>query len=135
MTYAAPVAPAGLGRAFEAAIARLPGLLSTTGYLPDGLPALRELLAARYEERGLPTSPDQIVVTSGALGAVSLIARAFVEQGRPRPGRGGELSARPRSLHVGRGEAQHPSRSSPTARGTSTRRSPCSRPAGIAPRT
>ncbi len=81
MTYAAPVAPAGLGRAFESAIARLPGLLSTTGYLPDGLPALREMLAARYEERGLPTSPDQIVVTSGALGAVSLIARAFVEQG------------------------------------------------------
>ena len=81
MTYAAPVAPAGLGRAFENAIARLPGLLSTTGYLPDGLPVLREMLAARYEERGLPTSPDQIIVTSGALGALSLIARTFVEQG------------------------------------------------------
>jgi DNA-binding transcriptional MocR family regulator len=81
MTYAAPVAPAGLGRAFEAAIDRLPGLLSTTGYLPDGLPALRELLAERYRERGLPTSPDQIVVTNGALGALSLIARAFVERG------------------------------------------------------
>ena len=81
MTYAAPVAPAGLGRAFEAAITRLPGLLSTPGYLPDGLPALRELLAERYAERGLPTSPDQIIVTSGALGAVSLIARAFVDPG------------------------------------------------------
>ena len=81
MTYAAPVAPAGLGRAFESAITRLPGLLSTTGYLPDGLPALRELLAARYAERGLPTSPDQIVVTNGALGAVSLIARAFIDPG------------------------------------------------------
>jgi DNA-binding transcriptional MocR family regulator len=81
MTYAAPVAPAGLGRAYEAAVARLPGLLSTTGYLPDGLPALRELLAERYELRGLPTSPDQIVVTSGALGAISLIARAFIDPG------------------------------------------------------
>jgi DNA-binding transcriptional MocR family regulator len=81
MTFAAPAAPAGLGRAFEAAIARLPGLLSTTGYLPDGLPVLRELIAERYEERGLPTSPDQIVVTSGAQGAVSLIARAFVDRG------------------------------------------------------
>ena len=80
MTYAAPVAPAGLGRAFEAATARLPGLLSTSGYLPDGLPALRELLAERYEQRGLPTSPDQIVVTNGALGALSLIARAFIER-------------------------------------------------------
>src|SRR5687767_2822179 len=29
MTFAAPAAPAGLGRAFEAATARLPGLLST----------------------------------------------------------------------------------------------------------
>src|SRR5688572_14846494 len=76
LTYAAPVAPAGLGRAFEAAITRLPGLLSTTGYLPDGLPALREALAARYEERGIPTSPDQIVVTNGATAAISLIARA-----------------------------------------------------------
>ncbi len=81
MTYAAPVAPAGLGRAFEAAITRLPGLLSTTGYLPDGLPALRELLAARYEQRGIPTTPDQIVVTNGASAAISLIARAFVGQG------------------------------------------------------
>ncbi|MGH3458832.1 PLP-dependent aminotransferase family protein [Aeromicrobium sp.] len=81
LTYAAPVAPSGLGRAFEAATARLPGLLSTPGYLPDGLPALRELLAERYAARGLPTSPDQIVVTSGALSAVSLVARAFVEQG------------------------------------------------------
>ncbi len=81
LTYAAPVAPAGLGRAFEAAITRLPGLLSTTGYLPDGLPALRELLAARYEDRGIPTSPDQIIVTNGATAAISLIARAFVSQG------------------------------------------------------
>jgi DNA-binding transcriptional MocR family regulator len=81
MTFAAPAAPAGLARAFEAATARLPGLLSTTGYLPDGLPALRELLAARYEERGLPTSPEQIVVTSGAQGAISLIARTFIERG------------------------------------------------------
>lgn len=81
MTYAAPVAPAGLGRAFEAAMARLPGLLTTTGYLPDGLPALRELLAERYTARGIATSPDQIIVTSGALGAVALIARAFVEPG------------------------------------------------------
>ena len=81
MTFAAPVAPAGLGRAFETAVTRLPGLLATTGYLPDGLPVLRELLAARYGERGLPTDPDQIVVTNGALGAISLISRAFMNPG------------------------------------------------------
>jgi DNA-binding transcriptional MocR family regulator len=81
MTFAAPFAPAGLGRAYETATARLPGLLSTTGYLPDGLPALRELLADLYVRRGLPTTPDQIIVTSGAQGALSLIARAFVDRG------------------------------------------------------
>ena len=81
LTYSAPVAPAGLGRAFETAIDRLPGLLATTGYLPDGLPVLREQIAERYTSRGLPTSPDQIVVTNGALGAISLVARAFIENG------------------------------------------------------
>lgn len=83
MTYAAPVAPAGLGGVFEAALTSLPSLLATTGYLPDGLPVLRERLAERYTARGLPTSPDQIVVTSGALSAISLIARAFVKPGDP----------------------------------------------------
>lgn len=81
MTYSAPTAPSGLGRAFESAVAKLPRLLATTGYLPDGLPALREMLAQRYTDRGFVTSPDQIVVTSGALGAISLIARAFVQPG------------------------------------------------------
>lgn len=81
MTYAAPVAPHGLGHVFETALASLPSLLATSGYLPDGLPVLRERLAERYTARGVPTSPDQIVVTNGALGAISLIARAFVETG------------------------------------------------------
>lgn len=81
MTFAAPLAPAGLGRAFETAVTHLPGLLATTGYLPDGLPVLRELLAERYTARGLPTEPDQVVVTNGALGAISLISRAFIDPG------------------------------------------------------
>lgn len=81
LTYSAPAGPAGLGRAFEAAIAKLPGLLATTGYLPDGLPVLRELLAQRYTDRGLPTDPEQIVITNGALGAVSLMAHTVISRG------------------------------------------------------
>lgn len=77
MTYSAPTAPAGLARAFEQAAESLPSLLATTGYLPDGLPALREALAQGYTDRGLPTDPEQIVVTNGALGAISLIGRAL----------------------------------------------------------
>lgn len=82
LTYAAPAGTPGLTRAFEAAAARLPGLLATTGYLPDGLPALRAALAERYNRRGLPTDPEQIIVTSGAMGALSLIARTFLTPGR-----------------------------------------------------
>ena len=82
MTYAAPAGPPGLARAFEAAMAKLPGLLATTGYLPDGLPVLREILAQRYTDGGLPTDPGQIVVTSGAMGAISLVARTLLSPGQ-----------------------------------------------------
>ncbi len=81
LTYSAPAGPAGLGRAFESAVTKLPGLLATTGYLPDGLPVLRELIAQRYTDRGLPTEPDQIVITNGALGAVSLMAHTVLSPG------------------------------------------------------
>lgn len=82
MTFSAPLAPPGIARAFEAAATKLPGLLATTGYLPDGLPALREILAQRYTDRGLPTEPGQIVVTSGAQGAISLLGRALLRPGQ-----------------------------------------------------
>lgn len=82
LTYSAPIGPPGLARAFESAAAKLPGLLATTGYLPDGLPVLRDILAQRYTESGLPTSPEQIIVTSGAMGAISLLARALITPGQ-----------------------------------------------------
>lgn len=82
LTYSAPVGPPGLARAFESAATKLPGLLATTGYLPDGLPVLREMLAQRYTDDGLPTDPEQIVVTSGAMGAISLLARALISPGQ-----------------------------------------------------
>lgn len=78
LTFSAPTGPPGLARAFESAAARLPGLLTTTGYLPDGLPVLREILARRYTDQGLATDPEQIVVTSGAMGAISLLARTLL---------------------------------------------------------
>jgi DNA-binding transcriptional MocR family regulator len=82
LTYSAPAGTPGLARAFEAAATKLPGLLATTGYLPDGLPVLREILAQRYTDAGLPTDPGQIVVTSGAMGAISLLARVLVGPGQ-----------------------------------------------------
>jgi DNA-binding transcriptional MocR family regulator len=81
LTCAASAAPPGIAAAYEAAVAELPSYLSGTGYYPSGLPELREVLARRYDERGLPTTPDQIVVTTGALAATAIAARALTGLG------------------------------------------------------
>src|SRR6185369_15863904 len=52
-----------------------------TGYDPSGVPDLRAAIADRFTARGLPTSPEQIMVTSGALGALSVVARAYLGPG------------------------------------------------------
>ena len=49
----------------------------TPGYVPLGLPALRREIARGYTARGLPTDPDQIIVTSGAQQAIALVAQLF----------------------------------------------------------
>lgn len=48
---------------------------------PLGLPALRELLARRFVERGIPAHPDQIVLTESATQALDLICRFLLEPG------------------------------------------------------
>ncbi|MGL5910011.1 MAG: PLP-dependent aminotransferase family protein, partial [Phycicoccus sp.] len=81
LTCAAVRAPAGVAEAYEAAVARLPSYLAAAGYLTHGLPELREAVAARYAARGLPTTPDQIVVTSGAIAGVATVAAAVHRPG------------------------------------------------------
>lgn len=51
------------------------------GYAPMGLPALRDGLAHRLTTQGLPTTPDELLITSGAQGAISLLATALVRPG------------------------------------------------------
>lgn len=82
MTYAASAAPRGMSSVFAAAAEKLPGILSTTGYLPDGLRELREAIADQHAADGLPTTPDQIIVTSGAMGAINLAAQTFLSPGK-----------------------------------------------------
>ncbi len=60
-----------------AALTELPAYLSGHGYFPTGLPVLQEAIAATYEARGVPTAPDQIVVTPGTLTAASVVVRAL----------------------------------------------------------
>jgi DNA-binding transcriptional MocR family regulator len=53
------------------------------GYAPLGLPALRTILAGRYERAGAPTEDHQILVTSGAQQAISLLATCYLQRGDP----------------------------------------------------
>jgi DNA-binding transcriptional MocR family regulator len=71
-----PALPALADAAVEAA-AGLPAHLSRAGLDPAGLPELRAEVAARYTDRGVPTGPDQILVTSGALHGWDLLLRTF----------------------------------------------------------
>lgn len=48
---------------------------------PAGLPELRGKIAALYEARGLPTSPEQVVVTAGAQQAILLVATVRLTSG------------------------------------------------------
>ncbi len=68
--------PAGpvVRSAIETAVREdLPPLLADTGYDPFGLPALRSAIAAHMGRLGVPTEPDQILITSGAQQALHLI--------------------------------------------------------------
>jgi 2-aminoadipate transaminase len=70
----------GLAAAYEAVLAEAPARAlqySTT----EGEPALRDALAARTTARGLPTGPDDLLVTTGSQQALSLLATALVEPG------------------------------------------------------
>ena len=60
---------------------QLPAYLGESGFDPVGLPVLREAIAQRYADRGLPTSPDQIMVTLGAQHAIALISRTLMSRG------------------------------------------------------
>jgi DNA-binding transcriptional MocR family regulator len=53
------------------------------GYVPLGLPPLREEIARHLSDRGLPTTRDQVMVTTGAVEAVLLAGRLFIEPGDP----------------------------------------------------
>jgi DNA-binding transcriptional MocR family regulator len=81
LSCAAPSAPAGIAEAYQRAAEQVPAYLSGKGYFPFGLPELQARIAATYDARGLPTQPEQIMVTAGALAASAIVARAFTHAG------------------------------------------------------
>jgi len=78
----------GLYDATVRSLPRLAALRATSGYSLRGMPELRAAVAQRFAQRGLPTDPDEVIITSGALNALHLALatigrrgeRALVEQ-------------------------------------------------------
>lgn len=68
-------------RALRTYAADLRELLATPGYAVSGLPALREALAAHLSRMGVQTEPDEVLPTTGAMQAISLIAQLRLAPG------------------------------------------------------
>lgn len=82
LAAAALSAPAGaVSEAFVDATHDVTPYLHKVGHELVGVDALRETVAERYCERGLPTVPDEILVTTGALHAINLILTTYVQPG------------------------------------------------------
>jgi len=79
---ASPTAPLPeVQAALRQAAEQLPVYTGVGTYVPYGIRALREAVADRYCALGLPTNPDQILVTSGAQGALTLVSRLLLRPG------------------------------------------------------
>ncbi len=59
--------------------AKNPG--DSEGYIPMGLPALRQAVAVHLGQTGLPTRAEQVLITNGAQQAISLVAGLLVARG------------------------------------------------------
>jgi DNA-binding transcriptional MocR family regulator len=82
LTCAAMPAPAERIRdAYAGALLDLPAYLHTPGLESLGLPVLREAVAQRYRDRGVPTTADQIMVTTGAQQALVLVLSLLASPG------------------------------------------------------
>ncbi|MDH6541123.1 PLP-dependent aminotransferase family protein [Streptomyces lavendulae] len=82
LAIAAMGAPEGsLTEALAWAAPRLPALARNPGYHPFGLPDLRAAVAERFTRRGLPTRPEQILVTAGAQQAFALVVSLLCRPG------------------------------------------------------
>ncbi|MGW8375943.1 PLP-dependent aminotransferase family protein [Streptomyces sp. ODS28] len=78
---ALPAPEPHLSTAFGNALGALPPYAHTHGDYPAGLPALREAVADRYTARGVPTMPEQIMITTGAMGAAAALTRLHAPHG------------------------------------------------------
>lgn len=78
-TLAAPVT--AVSQAFSEAAQDVAPYLHDIGIELTGVAPLRAAIADRYCAQGLPTHPDEIMVTSGALHAIGLILATYTQPG------------------------------------------------------
>lgn len=64
-----------------ATVGRTVAAMSVIENLPPGNEALRHAIARRYAQQGMQVSPDEIVITAGALEALNLSLQAVTEPG------------------------------------------------------
>lgn len=78
---AAGLPPQELSDALAEVLPQLAAHAATPGYHPYGLPELRAAVADRFTQRGLATVPEQILVTSGAQHALTLVLGLLARPG------------------------------------------------------
>lgn len=71
----------GLAEIVASVSTRMGEALQGPGFDLVGNPALRAAIAQRYTDRGLPTGPEQIMVTMGGQHAISLAAHTLLSRG------------------------------------------------------
>ncbi len=81
LQQASPPAWPGLAALYAEAAAEASSLVARPGYDMQGRAGLRAAIAAHYSSRGLPTDPDEVMVTPGAQSAISLVASVFAAPG------------------------------------------------------
>ncbi|MGY4710141.1 MocR-like transcription factor YczR [Mycolicibacterium sp. CBM1] len=82
LAAAALAAPASaVQEAFAEAARQSASYLQHTGHDMRGVEAFRIAIAEKYCARGLPTNPDQVMVTSGAQHAIALILATYAQPG------------------------------------------------------
>jgi DNA-binding transcriptional MocR family regulator len=78
LQQATPPAWPGLAGVFAEVAQSAAAMVGRAGYDGIGQLALRERIAERYTERGIPTRADEVMVTAGAQSAIHLVATVLL---------------------------------------------------------
>ena len=83
LSMASPAGDRDVPQAARGAAQDLERFITSPGYFPMGLPDLRQAVAQHLEGWGLPTTADEVLVTTGCQQAITLVASAFLQPGDP----------------------------------------------------